>query len=135
MAARSPLERVRAIIAAWPETNEKISHGSPTWWGGRKTFATYHDGHYDDGRPSVWIKTTHDHQSELVENDPDRFFVPKYVGPSGWVGARLGGRPNRAHWAAVEELLEAGYRSVAPKRALKQLDEAQGAKRTRRAGR
>jgi hypothetical protein len=24
-----PLERLRAIISAWPETREKLSHGAP----------------------------------------------------------------------------------------------------------
>ena len=113
MAARTPLDRIRTVIAAWPETNEKISHGTPTWWGGRKTFAMYHDGHYDDGRPSVWIKTTHDHQADLVENDPDRYYVPKYVGPSGWVGARLGGLPGglRSRHAAADDVDWVAHRS------------------------
>jgi hypothetical protein len=33
--ARNPLDRLRKIIAAWPETSERISHGSPTFWGGK----------------------------------------------------------------------------------------------------
>ena len=43
------LDRLRDIIEELPETSEKLSHGSPTWWGGRKTFATFHDGSYDGG--------------------------------------------------------------------------------------
>jgi hypothetical protein len=119
---KSPLDRLREIIGAWPETNEKISHGTPTWWGGRKTFATLHPDHHGEGRLGVWIKSTHEEQAELVENDPDRFFVPPYVGVSGWVGVRLDRRPTKADWATVAALLEQGYRSVAPKRAIAQLD-------------
>lgn len=119
MSAKRALARVRRIVAAWPETSEKVSHGAPTFWGGRKTFATVHDGHYDDGRPSLWIKSTADVQEDLVAMDPERFFVPPYVGPSGWIGVRL--HPD-VDWDAVEALLEEGYRMVAPKRALKQLD-------------
>lgn len=118
----SPLERLRQIIKAWPETNEKISHGAPTWWGGKKTFATLHDDHHGDGRLAVWIKSTHELQADLVEAKPDLFFVPPYVGVSGWVGVRLDRRPTKAHWAMVADLLEQGYRSVAPKRAIAQLD-------------
>jgi len=44
--------------------------------------------------------------------------VPPYVGPSGWVGMRV----EKPDWEMVESLLEEGYRMVAPKRALKQLD-------------
>ena len=51
--------------------------------------------------------------------DPDRYFVPAYVGPSGWVGVWLDHAPD---WNAVTELLEDGYRRTAPKRLLLQLD-------------
>ena len=117
---RDPLGRVREIIAAWPETDERISHGSPTWWGGKKTFATFHDNHHGDGRVAVWFKSSFEVQSDLVENNPDAFFVPPYVGPSGWVGIRL---DREVDWAMVTALLEEGYRMVAPKRAIKLLDE------------
>jgi hypothetical protein len=115
-----PLPRIRKIIEAWPETREKVSHGAPTWWGGRKTFATVHDSHHGDGRLALWIKSTADEQANLVELDPEIFFVPPYVGPSGWVGVRL---DRKASWDMIEDLLLEGYRSVAPKRALKLLDD------------
>ena len=121
MAQRSdPLQRIRKIIEAWPETSEKLSHGMPTWWGGRKTFASLANDHHGDGRLALWIKSTFDGQQGLVEMDPEVFFVPPYVGPSGWIGVRLDRKPD---WAMVEELLLDGYRSVAPRRALKLLDD------------
>ncbi len=61
-----PLERLRAIIEVWPETREKLSHGAPTWWGGRTvfrsppsggTFATFADDHHGDGRVAGWVTT------------------------------------------------------------------------------
>lgn len=115
------LERLRRLIAELPETSEKLSHGAPTFWGGKKTFATYHDGHYDDARPGIWIKAEPGVQEDLVESDPDRFYRPKYVGPSGWVGVRL---DDDVDWAQVRFLLVEGWRSVAPKRAVKAWDEA-----------
>jgi len=116
---RVVLDRVRRILGAWPEISEKISHGAPTFWGGRKTFATLHDDHHGDGRLALWIKSNADAQEDLVAMDPDVFYVPPYVGPSGWIGVRL---DRGADWDMIEGLLEEGYRSVAPKRALKQLD-------------
>jgi len=115
------LARTRRIVGAWPEVSEKLSHGAPTFWGGRKTFATLHADHHGDGRLALWIKPTTDAQEGLVAMDPERFYVPPYVGPRGWIGVRLDGTVD---WEMVEGLLEAGYRSVAPKRALKQLDGA-----------
>jgi len=41
------------------------------------------------------------------------------VGPSGWVGVRL---DRDIDWEVVAGLLEEGYRTVAPKRAIKLLD-------------
>lgn len=117
--ARNPLVKLRKIIEAWPETDERISHGSPTWWGGKKTFANFHDNHHGDGRVAVWIKSDIDSQEGLVEAKPDVFFVPPYVGHKGWIGVRLDGDVD---WGFLEGLLEAGYRSVAPRRAIKQLD-------------
>lgn len=119
MTTKSPLERLRTIIRSWPETQEKISHGSPTWWGGRKTFASYHDDHHGDGRLAVWVKSSFLEQEALVEANPEIFFVPPYVGPSGWLGVRL---DRGADWSLIEQILEQGYRLVAPKRALAVLD-------------
>ena len=115
-----PLERLRAIIGTLPETSEKLSHGSPTFWGGKKTFACYHDGAYDEGRRAVWIKAEDGVQEELVAADPGRFYRPKYLGPSGWVAMRLEGHVD---WEQVRFLLVEGWRTVAPKRALRALEE------------
>ena len=113
------LERLRAFIEALPETSEKTSHGSPTWWGGKKTFACFHSGSYDESRRAVWIKAAEGAQEALIAADPERFYRPKYLGPSGWVGMRL---EHAVNWAEVEDLLVQGYRLVAPKRALAALD-------------
>ena len=116
---KDPIDRLREIILSFPETQEKISHGAPTFWGGRKTFASFHDDHHGDGRLALWLKLPPGGQEELVETEPDRFFVPAYVGPSGWVGIRLEGKLD---WDLLTGLLEDGYRCVAPKRAIAQLD-------------
>jgi hypothetical protein len=115
------LERLRSLIAALPETSEKISHGSPTFWGGKKTFASFHTDHHGDGRVAVWCKVPPGAQEALVESDPELYFVPPYVGPSGWVGIDLDGDID---WQSVAGLLEEGYRMVAPRRAIKVLDES-----------
>ncbi len=116
---RDPLTRLREIISELPETSEKLSHGAPTFWGGKKTFATFHTNHHGDGRIALWCKLPEGGQEALVEAQPDLFFVPPYVGPSGWVGVNLDGKVD---WTMVAALLEDGYRSVAPKRAIERLD-------------
>ncbi len=116
---RNPVARVHKIIDAWPETKETISHGAPTFWGGKRTFASLWDNHHGDGIQALWIKSTKDAQDDLVAADPETFFVPPYMGPSGWIGVRIDRGPD---WDMIASLLEEAYRMVAPKRALKQLD-------------
>jgi hypothetical protein len=53
-----------------------------------------------------------------VKAAPKRFFVPPYVGPSGWIGIWL---DSGADWDELEELLADAYRMVAPKRLLRGL--------------
>ena len=55
----------------------------------------------------------------MVRDAPDRFFVPPYVGPSGWIGVYLDGDVD---WMELDELLRDSYRLVAPKKLVKQLD-------------
>jgi len=117
---KDPLDRIRKTISAWPETDERISHGSPTFWGGKKTFASFHDNHHGDGRVALWIKSDRDTQEVLTAANPDLFFIPPYVGPSGWIGVDFSSKPD---WDVVSGLLEDGYRAVAPRRAIKALDE------------
>ncbi|MGE0788198.1 MAG: MmcQ/YjbR family DNA-binding protein [Sandaracinaceae bacterium] len=107
------------MALALPETKETISHGAPTFWGGKRTFAVYHDGHYDGGHIGVWIKAEEGVQASLVESDPARFYRPKYLGPSGWVGVRL---DERVEWEQVRFLLSEGWRTVAPARAIAALE-------------
>jgi hypothetical protein len=118
------LAKLRKLIAELPETSEKISHGSPTFWGGKKTFASFHDNLHGDNRVSVWIKSTFEEQSTLVEAKPAIFFVPPYAGPSGWVGIRVDGKDAKVDWSVIRDLLEDGWRLVAPKRAINALDES-----------
>jgi hypothetical protein len=57
----------------------------------------------------------------MVEAAPDRFFVPPYVGPSGWVGIWL---DPRTDWDELAGLLADAWRLVAPKRLLARLGDA-----------
>ena len=51
--------------------------------------------------------------------EPERFFRPPYVGPSGWLGVRL---DRDVDWDEVREILADSYRKVAPKLLVRQLD-------------
>ena len=68
----------------------------------------------DDGS-TMSLKAPKGVQGILVNSDPERFFVPKYVGHIGWVGVRLDLRTPPA-WDEVEEMIMESYCLTAPKR-------------------
>lgn len=117
MAARSPLDRLRALCLAFPEAHEVEAWGEPTFRVKNKLFAMYAstNTHHGAGRPGVWIKSAAVTQDLLVRAEPARYFVPPYVGKSGWVGAYLDKRPD---WETIGDLLRDGYRLTAPKKLL-----------------
>jgi hypothetical protein len=112
------LERLRAICMALPEATERLSHGEPTWFAGKKTFVTYADHHHDD-RLAFWCAAPMLSQQTLVEAAPERFFVPPYVGGRGWLGVFL---DVPVDWEEIASLVEDAYRAVASKRLVQQLD-------------
>lgn len=115
------LDRLRAIALALPEVFEKRSHGEPTFWVHKRMFAMFASAqnHHGAGRDAVWCKAAHMTQEIVVSRWPDRYFVPPYVGVSGWFGIDLDRRPN---WQEVADRLEESYRLVASRRLLAALD-------------
>ncbi len=88
------LERLRPVVAALPDAEERLSHGSPTFFTGPgrkgRTFASLHDEReWAQGRLCLWLAAPEGLQEALVGGDPVRWFVPPYVGHRGWIGLRL----------------------------------------------
>jgi hypothetical protein len=116
------LEQVRAVCLTLPEVTERPSHGAPTFFvRAKKTFVMFHDDHHGDGRLAIWCAAPPGVQAEVVAEDPDRFFVPPYVGHRGWLGLRLDVAPD---WDEVAGVVTEAYRHVAPKTLVAELDDA-----------
>ena len=114
------LVRVREACLALPEATERLSHGSPAWFvRGKKTFVMYLDDHHGDGRLALWCAAPPGLQAELVEQEPERFFRPPYVGHRGWIGVRLDRDPD---WDEIAAICEDAYRQIAPKTLVAELD-------------
>src|SRR3954449_9911564 len=106
---------------ALPEATERPSHGAPTWFiAGKKTFVTFHNDHHGDGILGLWCAAPPGVQAELVDEEPDRFYVPAYVGHRGWVGVRL---DRKVDWNEIEQILTDAYICVAPAKLVAQLAE------------
>jgi len=83
------LKRVRLICGLIPGTIEKISHGEPTFFTPKRVFAMFGNNHHGDGHVAVWVPTAPGAQAALIEEAPDTYFRPPYVGVAGWVGVEL----------------------------------------------
>jgi len=120
--ANSELKQVREIALAFPEVSERLSHGAPSFFiREKKTLCNVHSDHHGDGRLSLWVPAPPGVQDEVVRTEPERFFVPPYVGHRGWIGLRLDVDPD---WDEVAGILDDAYRLVAPKTLVKKLDDA-----------
>jgi len=104
----SALGRLRGICLSFPGAWEKVSHGEPTFWVKKRMFASFAnaEGHHGAGRHGVWMKGTHATQDLLIAKSPDRYFIPAYVGASGWIGMHLDQAPD---WSDVEARLRNAY--------------------------
>jgi hypothetical protein len=108
------LTKLREISLGLPETSERLSHGAPTFFVREKrAFVMVMTDHHGDGRFALWCAAPDGMQKMLVEADPDRFFVPPYVGHRGWLGVRL---DRGLHWDDVAAIAEDAYAEVAPKK-------------------
>ncbi|GAA0422033.1 phosphoribosylglycinamide formyltransferase [Acrocarpospora corrugata] len=102
--------RLREICLALPEAVEKPfgGHSAPSFRVREKLFLmTGEDG------LTMTFKAGPGAQEALVGSDPERFFVPRYVGTKGWVGVRL---DVEMDWDEIDELIRDSYRLIAPKR-------------------
>jgi hypothetical protein len=105
---------VRRLALALPEAIEQETWGTPTFRVRKKIFAMF-----AENQREVWLKSSHDEQRALTQMDPETFFVPPYVGPSGWVGVHY----RRADRDEMGELLTEAWRLTAPKRLVASFDD------------
>jgi phosphoribosylglycinamide formyltransferase-1 len=115
-------ERITAICRALPgaEHERKADHSIYRVRG--KVFAYFLDDHHGDGIVSVCVKSQLGENVDRARLEPERFYLPAYIGPRGWFGVRLD--RGRVRWREVEEVVERSYRLTAPKSLRQKLDGA-----------
>ena len=115
------LKHLRRICMGFPEATERLSHGEPTWFvRDKKVFVMFDDHHHGAEHIAIWCPAPPGVQGALVDEEPERFFVPPYVGHRGWVGVRL---DVEVDWDEVAGIAADSYRMVAPKQLVAQLDD------------
>ena len=130
-AVQSPLDRIREIALAFPEVNERLSHGEPCFFvRDKRPLCYFHDDHNADGRISLWCPAPPGAQEELVGADGRRFFRPEASAGgifADWIGIFLDTpAPTAADWREIAEILGDAYRHVAPRSLVRLLDGGSG---------
>jgi predicted DNA-binding protein (MmcQ/YjbR family) len=97
---------IRDICLRLPEAWEKTSHGMAEYRVGKRSFATFAVNHHGDGRIALWLSAPQDAQQHHVGRDPERYFVPPYVGVRGWIGVHL---DRGLGWADVDARVREAY--------------------------
>jgi hypothetical protein len=106
-------KRLVAMCRALPEADaERAGVQHLAFKVRKRIFGYYAYDHHRDGRIALLCKAPPGEQRRLVEEDADRYFVPPYVGPKGWVGVRLD--TPRIDWKAVKNLVLVAYFLTAP---------------------
>ena len=109
------LARLSEICLGLPEAERELSPPHATFRVRKKTFAYYLDNHRgDEGSVGVACKATPGENTARAAAEPERFYVPAYVGSRGWIGFR----PDTADvdWDEAEALVVRAYLMTAPKR-------------------
>ncbi len=123
------LDRLTQICASLPEVTQSGEQHTAFLVRGR-TFVYHLVDHHGDGRVALNLKVAAGENEALVAADPERYFIPAYVGPRGWVGLDLeagcleSGEPD---WDEVRALVVGSYRLVAPKSLARQVEAERGA--------
>lgn len=120
------LAKLRELALAFPEAQERVSHGRPLWFTTNQ-FAIYgghvKGTHGDTSLARALIfKPDADHRDLLLRDE--RFVVPAYHGPSGWLAIALD--TWAPGWDEVHELLDESYRMTAPGKLVRELDARTG---------
>jgi hypothetical protein len=109
------LDKVRQAALQLPATEERLSHGQPTFFVAGKQFAQFRDNHHGDGRTVVCVRVgSLDEQAMLLEADPETYSKPAYL-PS-WLGINVGG--DAVDWDHVADRIAQSWELAAPRRLL-----------------
>jgi hypothetical protein len=115
MPMTDPLQKVREAALELPGTEERLSHGQPTFFVAGKQFAQFRANHHGDAKTVVCVRTSGpDEQAMLLDADPETYSKPAYL-PS-WVSINLAS--DAVDWDHVADRIAASWELAAPRRLL-----------------
>lgn len=114
------LSRLSKLCLALPGT-ERTARGDHADFRVRgMVFAYFLDNHHGDGIVAVCCKSQLGEHIDRARREPQRFYLPAYIGTRGWFGLRLD--RGKVNWNELQNVVELSYRLVAPKTLVRKLD-------------
>jgi hypothetical protein len=107
-------DTIRRFALSLPQAEERETWGTATFRVHAKIYTMF-----SEEERHAWVKSTFDEQRALVAMFPDTFFVPPYVGPSGWVGVVI----SKVDPQEMRELVAEAWRTTAPRELVQAYDE------------
>src|SRR5437764_15460283 len=101
------LTRLSKICLALPEAMRTDSGSHASFLVRKRVFAYLLNNHHGDGIVSVACKALPGDNTALAAAQPDRFYLPSYIGSRGWVALRLDIAD--LDWDEVAELVTGSY--------------------------
>ena len=115
------LRKLTEICLALPEAEHSVTGDYATYRVRGKVFAYFLNDHHGDGIVSVCVKSELGENTDRARREPERFYLPAYIGPRGWFGLRLD--HGRVSWKEVADIVERSFRLSAPKTVVRKLDD------------
>jgi predicted DNA-binding protein (MmcQ/YjbR family) len=118
MASKTPsvgslFTRISELCLALPEAEREVHGRHADFRVRKKPFAYFLDDHHGDGIVSVCCRSELGENVDRAGRDPERFYLPAYIGKRGWFGIRLD--HDRIDWPDVEHAIEHSWRLAASK--------------------
>jgi len=128
----SRLVRISQIASSLPDVVRALQGDHADFRVRKKVFAYFLNNHHGDGIVSVCVRSALGENVDRAGADPDRYYLPAYIGPRGWFGLRLD--RGAIDWNEVRNILQLSYCLAAPKTLAalveRQMHEAAAAPRT-----
>jgi hypothetical protein len=109
----------KKVALSFPEAHEKPSYGSPAIFIAKKFFTRLRD--QDDS--IVWIVGSVDERDHMLEMDPKTYFITDHYKDYPAILVRT----SRIDQAMLKKMLERRWRAIAPKKLIKEVDDARSA--------
>lgn len=116
------LAKLSKTCLALPEAERRVGGDHADFRVRGKVFAYFLNDHHGDRIVSVCCKAALGENIDRASREPQRFYLPAYIGPRGWFGLRLDRKA--IDWTEVQNLVELSYCLVAPKTLVKARSEA-----------